>query len=83
MRYLLQLLIIALIFSYYKPNKQVYDNYKYVVLQIDRISNNVFQNISYLETKSLGTKPCNGMIYINDNEAIRFDSPTNKTLLQN
>lgn len=78
MKYLLQILIIALVFNSCKPNKQVYENYKSEVLKIERISGNVFQHISYLETKSLGTVPCNGIIYINGNEAIVFDTPTNE-----
>ena len=78
MKYLLQILIIASVFSSCKPNKQVYENYKSEVLKIERISDKIFQHISYLETKSLGTVPCNGMIYINGNEAIVFDTPTNE-----
>jgi glyoxylase-like metal-dependent hydrolase (beta-lactamase superfamily II) len=77
MKYLLQIVIITLIFSSCKPNERIYENYKSEVLQIERISDKVFQHISYLETNSLGTVPCNGMIYINGNEAIIFDTPTN------
>lgn len=77
-KHLLQIFIIALVFSSCKTNKLVYENYKSEVLTIERISGNVFQHISYLETKSLGTVACNGMIYINGNEAIVFDTPTNE-----
>jgi metallo-beta-lactamase class B len=47
------------------------------------LSENLYQHISYLESKDFGHVPCNGLIYINDNEAIICDTPpTNQTTEQ-
>ncbi len=77
MKSLLQILLIIFILNGCKPNKHRYNNYKSETLKIEHISENVFKHISYLDTKSYGKYPCNGMIYINGNEAIVFDTPTN------
>jgi metallo-beta-lactamase class B len=42
-----------------------------------RLSPHVFQHISYLNTNDFGRVNCNGMVVINDNEAVIFDTPTN------
>ena len=60
-----------------KPNEQVYKNYVSKTLKIERISEKVFMHISYLDTNDFSKYPCNGMIYINGNEAIIFDTPSN------
>lgn len=76
MRNLLQVLLILSVLYGCKPNKQVYTNYETDTLKIEKINENVFRHISYLDTKTYGKYPCNGMIYINGNEAIIFDTPT-------
>ncbi len=45
-------------------------------LIIKKLTENTFVHISYLSTKNYGKVPCNGMIFIKDNEAIVFDTPT-------
>lgn len=45
-------------------------------LKIERISDEVFEHISYLKTEDFGNVACNGLIYFNGNEAIVFDTPT-------
>jgi glyoxylase-like metal-dependent hydrolase (beta-lactamase superfamily II) len=77
MKYLLQIVLITFTLISCKPNKQAYDNYESDSLKIEQIGHNVYTHTSYLETKSLGTVPCNGMIYFNENEAIIFDTPIN------
>jgi len=49
--------------------------YKTETLIIHKISDHVYQHISYLDTKSFGKVPCNGMIALDNNEAIIFDTP--------
>ncbi|MBA4057502.1 MAG: subclass B1 metallo-beta-lactamase, partial [Marivirga sp.] len=44
-------------------------------LTIRRISNHIYQHISFLNTESFGRVPCNGMLVVNGNEAIVFDTP--------
>lgn len=50
------------------------DIYKSESLIIHKITENVYQHISYLETESWGKVACNGMIYFVGNEAVVFDA---------
>lgn len=77
MKRLLYLILFVFVINGCKSNKPVYQNYESETLKIVQITDNVFQHISYLNTKSYGKYPCNGMIYINGNDAIIFDTPTN------
>lgn len=47
-------------------------------LHIEQISPNTFIHISYLNTDDFGKVGCNGMIVINDGEALVFDTPANE-----
>ncbi len=78
MKCLLQIVLISLILSACKPNGQTHNSYTSEALKIERINDNVFQHTSFLETQNFGTVPCNGLIYINDNEALIFDTPVNE-----
>jgi len=49
--------------------------YKTKNLIINKISDHVYQHISFLKTKDFGNVECNGMIVVNENEAIIFDTP--------
>ena len=51
--------------------------YKSSTLKVEQLTKNTFIHISYLETESYGKVPCNGLIFIDNNEAIVFDTPTN------
>lgn len=44
-------------------------------IEIIRLSKNVFQHISYLQTESWGKVACNGLIVVNGDETIIFDTP--------
>ena len=46
-------------------------------LIITKISEHVYQHISYLDTQSFGRVGCNGMLVVNNQEVIIFDTPTN------
>ncbi len=49
-------------------------------LIINKLSDHVYRHISYLNTESFGRVVCNGMIVVNGNEAVVFDTPaTNET----
>lgn len=54
--------------------------YKTESLIIEQITPSVFKHKSYLQTDSFGKVGCNGMIYISNNEALVFDTPTNDTV---
>tara|TARA_R110002049_G_scaffold80951_8_gene205875 strand:+ start:336 stop:1142 length:807 start_codon:yes stop_codon:yes gene_type:complete len=47
-------------------------------LLIKKLSNHVYKHISYLNTDDYGKVACNGMLVINNNESIIFDTPTDK-----
>lgn len=51
--------------------------YESETLQIEQISPNTFVHISYLNTDDFGKVACNGMIVLNDGEALVFDTPAN------
>lgn len=51
--------------------------YKTDDLVIHRLSNNVYVHETFLQTQSFGRVACNGMIVLNENQAVVFDSPSN------
>lgn len=51
-------------------------------LSINKISKHVYQHISYLNTDSFGKVACNGMVVVNGNEAVVFDTPTDEASAQ-
>ncbi|PKH50887.1 subclass B1 metallo-beta-lactamase [Tenacibaculum sp. Bg11-29] len=52
-------------------------------LIIKKLSNHVYQHVSFLNTDSFGKVSCNGMLVINENKGIVFDTPTdNKSSLE-
>jgi len=50
--------------------------YESASLRITPINERVFVHVTYLQTESFGLVACNGMIYMDDKEAIVFDTPT-------
>lgn len=44
-------------------------------LVVNKLSDHVFQHISYLQTNDFGKVACNGMIVVNGKEAVVFDTP--------
>lgn len=45
-------------------------------LIVKKLSNHIYQHISYLNTDDFGKVECNGMLVINGNEGVVFDTPT-------
>ncbi len=68
---------LILILSGCKSKKLPLKNYESETLKIEKISDNIYRHISYLETESYGKVSCNGMVYLNGNDALVFDTPTN------
>lgn len=58
-------------------SKKAITTYTSENLKIVPISENSFIHISYLDTEEYGKVACNGLVYIKNNEAIVFDTPTN------
>lgn len=68
-------IIRSLSFSQETGNEIVYQTDD---LKIIKITENTFQHISYFESQSFGKVPCNGMLVMNNSEAIVFDTPANE-----
>ncbi|MCU0324072.1 MAG: subclass B1 metallo-beta-lactamase [Spirosomaceae bacterium] len=47
------------------------------LIKFIQLTPSVYQHISYLKTQTWGKVGCNGAVYIEGNEAIIFDTPTN------
>ncbi len=52
-------------------------SYKTQNLIIQKLSNHIYTHISFLKTNDFGNVACNGMIVVNKNEAVIFDTPSN------
>lgn len=50
--------------------------YSSETLKIRKLTDNVFMHITYLDTESWGKVACNGMLVIDSNEAVVFDTPS-------
>jgi metallo-beta-lactamase class B len=50
--------------------------YQTETLVIKKLSDQVYQHISFLNTESFGRVECNGMVVTNGNEVVVFDTPT-------
>ncbi len=86
--HLITLLTIILLSSCIKQKAEKIDNrikisksaendtvYQSESLKVIRITDNIYQHISYLHIENYGNFPCNGMIFTNNSEAIVFDTP--------
>ena len=72
------LLVLLIIFSCSKQMQERQNQsivYQSENLIIEKISENVYQHISFLQTNDFGKVSCNGMIVVNQNEAIVLDTP--------
>jgi metallo-beta-lactamase class B len=71
----LYLLILSSILLGCKETEAEKEAYKSETLLIIQISEHTYQHISYLDTENWGKVSCNGMIVVNKNEAVVFDTP--------
>lgn len=53
--------------------------YKTDNLVLVKLSEHVYQHVSFLQTQDFGKVACNGMVVVNDREATVFDTPTDNT----
>jgi metallo-beta-lactamase class B len=70
-----KLVLILCIFSQIVAKAQI-NSVNEDLLKIIEIKPNIYQHISYLQTQTWGKVGCNGMIYVQNNKAIIFDTPT-------
>lgn len=78
MKKILILVIITTQYLFAFKNQSQKDSivYKTDELIIKQLSEHIFLHTSFLQTQDYGNVPCNGMIVINKNEAVIFDSPS-------
>ena len=74
-KYLISLLVLFVLVSCKSQHKK--EVYKTENLIIKQLTENTFVHISYLKTEDFGNVACNGMLFINGEEAMVFDTPTN------
>ncbi len=72
----INLLLFLILFQLQCKSQKVDLSYTSEILRIIPVSENVFRHVSYLETDDFGKVACNGLIFIRNNEAIVFDTPT-------
>jgi metallo-beta-lactamase class B len=62
----------------FKSDSIIFDNsvvYQTDNLIIEKLSDHAYLHTSFLNTNDFGRVPCNGMIVVNENEAVVFDTP--------
>lgn len=74
--------IFALLVITFSCSKQILESQKqYTIYESEnliviKLSENVYQHISYLQTNDFGNVPCNGMVVVDNGKAVVFDTPT-------
>lgn len=76
MRKILYILITGLVCVCCTDTKMPKEVYRSEALMVERVSENVYRHISYLDTEDYGKVTCNGMIVTNNGEAVVFDTTT-------
>ncbi|MDN3643333.1 subclass B1 metallo-beta-lactamase [Lutimonas halocynthiae] len=79
---LFKIFIIIILSSLFSCDESIKLNevYKTKNLKINQLSEHAYIHESYLDTEAYGKVPCNGMVFIDELEALVFDTPTtNKT----
>ena len=74
MKYLAALLFPILLLRC-ASNPAAGENYVSADLRIDRLTDRTYVHVTYLDTEDFGRVPCNGLIVVEDGEAIIYDSP--------
>lgn len=71
------LLLLVLVWMIGCKTRNPIDGYESTTLKIEPLTEHTYLHVSYLETESFGKVACNGMIVVDDDEAIVFDTPVN------
>lgn len=71
------LLFLVLVWMIGCKTRNPIDSYESATLKIEPLTEHTYLHVSYLETESFGKVACNGMIVVDDDEAIVFDTPVN------
>lgn len=69
------IVIATIIFGSSCKGPQNLSAYQSDSLTIEQLTKSTFIHTSYLQTESYGQVPCNGMVVINNGEAVVFDTP--------
>ncbi len=74
------LILFSFVFLDCKTVSSIAKNYKTETLVITKLTNQTFVHTTFLLSETFGRVPCNGLIFINKNEAIVFDTPPNDSV---
>lgn len=74
--HLIVILLLGLLSCKTQKNISIYESTN---VRVEKLTKNTFRHISYLSTEDFGKVSCNGMIVIDESEALIFDTPTNDT----
>ena len=66
-------LLLAFLGMYVAPAQPIYESENLIIIQL---SDHTYQHITYLQTNDYGKVGCNGMLVIDQGEAIVFDTPS-------
>lgn len=83
MIYRFKTLFLCLLFfgcSQTQTTESISQGYTSETLEVQKISDHIYQHISFLQTESFGKVSCNGMVVVDNKEAIIFDTPTNDSV---
>ena len=74
-----QYLFLSLIFLFLgcKSAKVSDKSYTSSTITINKVRDNVYQHITFLNSPTFGRVSCNGMVVFDKNEAVIFDTPIN------
>lgn len=70
------LFLFAVMFLGCKTQKPI-TSYQSETLQVEQLTQNTFRHISYLQTADFGKVACNGMVVVDQGEALICDTPIN------
>lgn len=73
-KYLIIILLLSLLSCKTQKSASIYESQN---LQVERLTKHTYRHISYLSTTDFGKVSCNGMVVIDDKQALIFDTPTN------
>ncbi|PPK87383.1 metallo-beta-lactamase class B [Neolewinella xylanilytica] len=59
-----------------RSSPQAGTDYTSETLTVNRLTDHTYRHLTYLDVPGYGRVPCNGLIVVNDGEALVFDSPS-------
>ncbi len=70
------LILLAGLLTFSCNTNKLIDKYESKTLVVEQLTDHTFLHTTFLETQTYGTVPCNGMIVVDNGEAIIIDTPS-------